>query len=107
MLKKEAGFDIDELINAIGLPTTNLDDLAKRLDDLGKNVEDNFDKIKKEFNLDDNVTLNELKKAIDELENFKNKSIHDSYHNKYNKAIKEKMIAFGKKYNAMLERRSE
>jgi len=103
MLKKQAKFDIDDLINSIGLPTTNLDDLAKRLSKLKNNVDDSFENIRKEFKLDPNVTKQELKKAIKELEEFKNKSIHDNYHNKYSAELRKQMISFSDDFDDLAE----
>lgn len=96
------GFDIDDVMNAIGLPKVNLSDLAKKVDELEgllkKSKSGNrLDELNGELkSIADNMGLakldvTEAKNILEELKAMKKSSVHDSYHSVYSSDIQKRM----------------
>ena len=105
---KQMKFNIDEVMNAIALPRTNLknlDEVIKVMDDVKGTIDDamksNADemlkyqddlaKIVDDLGLPPNTSMQKVADILDELKAFKSSSIHDSYHNAYNSMIKKQI----------------
>ncbi|BDD07043.1 hypothetical protein AUTU_45260 (plasmid) [Aureibacter tunicatorum] len=103
---KAMKFNIDELENAIGLPTVDLksmrgfvDDLAdasKKINAQGK-LDDALKAIKDKHKID--LDPNELDGLLKELKRFEGRSVHEGYHTAYSKAIKKSLEDYASQFN--------
>ncbi|UUC46554.1 hypothetical protein [Flavobacterium cerinum] len=106
----DMGHNIDEVINAIGLPRIDLDlldEAIKALDDsidVLKNTK-HVDEVKETLKLADDVDINELKRIVKELESIKDASIHSvkTYHPGYNAMMSEDILKLATQFDELIE----
>jgi len=108
-IKDNMKYNIDDVINAMALPTIDLKKLnamLSKVDDLsksGKDAKKQLDALRKEFGLADDISLDGIKSVRKELETLADASVHNGYHSRYSSFVSEKLYETMKKFDDLVD----